>query len=196
MGESKMITRTARESERHLVDCCLKGDLSAFHILMDENQRMVYAVLSRILPIREDVDDLAQEAFLKAYHALPQFRGDSAFGTWVCRIAIRMAIRRSKSLAKNATFSLDDSNRMDTSLIRSQDPGPYEQIQAKERDLAVRKAVMRLPEYHRLVLGLHYFEGMSCPQIAELIGCSVGTVWSRLHYGCSKLKEELSWLSD
>ncbi len=194
VGEQMAIARPAQDQDSAAIERCIGGDLSAFRALVERHQRAVYAVVSRILPNRDDADDIVQEVFVQAYRSIASFRGDASFSTWLCRIAINAAIKRAKTQGRRQTISLDDEEFANDALLRSEDPGPEEQIQRSARDAAVRKAVMALPEKHRLVVAMHYFDGHSCQEIADTIGCSVGTVWSRLHYASRKLKEDLAWL--
>lgn len=196
MGEQMAIASPSRDQDSAAIARCVGGDLSAFRGLVEKHQRAVYAVVSRILPNRDDADDIVQDVFLQAYRSIASFRGDSSFSTWLCRIAINAAIKRAKSQSRRQTVSLDDQELAVDALVKSDEPGPEELLQRGEREEAVRKAVLALPEKHRLVVALHYFDGRSCQEIAETLDCSIGTVWSRLHYANKKLKEELTWLLD
>lgn len=194
MSEQITANQLAHDSDSAVIERCKKGDLQAFRTLVERHQRAVYAVVSRILMNPEDIEDTVQETFLQGYRSIASFRGDSSFGTWICRIAIHAAFKHSKDLGKHLAFSLDDDEMATDAILRSSEPGPEELLQQSEREKAIRKAVMALPEKHRLVIALHYFDGLSCQEIAEYVGCSVGTIWSRLHYASKKLKEDLSWL--
>jgi RNA polymerase sigma-70 factor (ECF subfamily) len=143
----------------------------------------------------EDVDDLVQDTFVLAYSSLGRFRGESSFSTWLYTIAVNTTIKHLRKARARQTVSIDDPDaRLDTSAMVGAEPGPGVCAENGERREAVRRAVESLPERHRMVVVLHYFEDYSCEEIARIMRCSVGTVWSRLHYACRKLRGQLGWL--
>jgi RNA polymerase sigma-70 factor, ECF subfamily len=191
-GDNPPEALSGAPSELEIVACCLGGDRDVYRLLVEANQRLVYAAVSKILTRREDVEDVAQEAFLQGYKNLRSFRGDSSFSTWIYRIAVNLALRRAQQLRKQGWQSLDEA---DVPQKQSSGPdNPEDRLVLEERCEAVRRAVLKLPEKHRAVVALHYFENRSCPEIAGILGCSLGTVWSRLHYALKHLKKELDWL--
>lgn len=185
------------QTDAELVRRVVAGDTGAYGELVRRHQSMVYAIVSRITADKDDADDVAVEVFTQAYKSLSSFQSKSTFSTWLYRIAVNRAIRYSKQRSRRGAVSVDDpdSRLMDT-LTSPDSNRPESVLSDKERREAVRKAVSELPEKHRLVVILHYFSGLSCEQTAETLGCSVGTVWSRLHHACNKLKDRLDWLSD
>lgn len=178
-----------------LVSRVKAGDTNAFSVLVDRYQRPVYGIVSRMVHSREDVDDVVQEVFVSAYTALDRFRGDAKFSTWLYTIAVNKTLNRIKKLGHQRTVSMDDPETgLQLVLKEDKTPLPEDLLQDREKVDAVRKAIDSLPSKQRIVVVLHYFEQYSCEEIAAILKCSVGTVWSRLHYACKKLKGELLWL--
>lgn len=177
---------------RRAVDRCLAGDRDAFRVVVDAYGRMVANLVSRMVPQREEAEDLVQEIFLQAYRSLGSFRGDSRLGTWIYRIAVNKTLRRLSQLRRHSAASLEDVEAH-ALLPALTEESPLRQVcKAEEKD-RVRQAIAALPDKQRLVVMLHYFEDLSCQEIAEVLGCSVGTVWSRLHYALRRLRNELLW---
>lgn len=178
---------------------CRDGDMSAFGELVSRHEKRIYALVSRILGATasaDDVDDTVQDVFVQAWRALPRFRGDSKFSTWLYRIATNMAIkqwhRRKRLRLTVADEELPENLRV--SMMTDPSPSPADHAESQARDRALRASIDALPEKQRTVVLLHYFEDYSCEEVAQVIGCSVGTVWSRLHYACRKLRGNLEWL--
>ncbi|BDI29983.1 RNA polymerase sigma factor [Capsulimonas corticalis] len=173
--------------------------MSAFGELVSRHEKRIYALVSRILGATasaDDVDDTVQDVFVQAWRALPRFRGDSKFSTWLYRIATNMAIkqwhRRKRLRLTVADEELPENLRV--SMMTDPSPSPADHAESQARDRALRASIDALPEKQRTVVLLHYFEDYSCEEVAQVIGCSVGTVWSRLHYACRKLRGNLEWL--
>jgi RNA polymerase sigma-70 factor (ECF subfamily) len=179
-----------------LVQRASAGDVAAFGILVQRYQRPMAGLVSRMVDNPEDVDDIVQELFIRAWKGLPRFRGDAQFSTWIYRIAVNTAIKYRSRRKGEATLSLstEDLTRGVDSLEAPAD-GPTDQggdpflaVQRGEKEEMVRRAVQSLPDKQRSVVVLHYFEGRSCEEISQIVGCSLGTVWSRLHYACKRLR--------
>jgi RNA polymerase sigma-70 factor (ECF subfamily) len=199
--ETAIVTRDpslavrAQVTDNDLVLRARDGDLKAYGELVSRHQRSVYGIVSRMVSSPEDVDDLAQDIFVLAYKAIGRFRGDSSFSTWIHRIAVNTTIKHMKKTKPRQAASIDDPGLgMDNILACEGVLSPSEAAEDGERKDAVRRAVEGLPEKHRVVVVLHYFEDYTCEEIAKVLNCSVGTVWSRLHYACRKLKGQLDWL--
>jgi len=182
-------------AERDAVARCLAGDRDAYQLLVELHQRRVYAAASRILSHREDVEDAVQEAFILGFRNLRSYRGESSFGTWIYKIAINVALRKASHLRKQAWLPLAEDRDRDPCAAANQE-GSLDATAKEQRREAVRQAVSRLPEKHRAVVALRYLDGYSCSEVARILGCSLGTVWSRLHYALKALKEELGDLQD
>jgi RNA polymerase sigma-70 factor, ECF subfamily len=177
-------------AEATLVKQAAAGDRHAFGQLVERYKRPMASVVLRLVSRSEDVDDIVQDVFIRAWGGLPNFRGDAQFSTWLHKIAINTALKhRARYRKERENISVDD---MLVELPQTDDKDdPHQRAERKEQELRVRQAVEGLPEKQRVVVVLHYFEGYSCEEIGGLIGCSVGTVWSRLHYACKKLKGTL-----
>ena len=189
------------DEDAALVRRCRRGETEAFGLLVARHDKRVYALVARVLgpgAAPDDVDDVAQDVFVQAWRALPKFRQDARFSTWLYRIATNMAIKqwhRAKQSHQRAVSSEDLPETVRAALA---DPraGPADEAQQRARDQALRTAIERLPEKQRTVVLLHYFEDHTCEEVAALLDCSVGTVWSRLHYACRKLRGQLGWLEE
>jgi RNA polymerase sigma-70 factor (ECF subfamily) len=183
-------------SDAALVGRATQGDVAAFGVIVERYQRPMAALVSRMTANPDDVDDIVQELFLRAWKGLPRFRGDAQFSTWLYRIAVNTAIKhRSRHRNENAlSLSADnlvgglDALHAPSDAAPTQGGDPFRAAHQKEREETVRRAVMSLPDKQRSVVVLHYFEGHSCEEISKIVGCSLGTVWSRLHYACKRLK--------
>ena len=196
------------DSDAPLVRRAATGDRAAFKELFERYQRPIAAVVGRMVASPDDVDDILQETFLRAWKGLPKFRGDAQFSTWLYRIGVNTAIkyrtRRRNETAPLVSLNADPETGLggieslpadaDADPLRGGDP--FAAAQAEEQTKFLQEAVRALPEKQRSVVLLHYFEGKSCEEISEVVGCTVGTVWSRLHYACKRLKGVLSGSPD
>ena len=182
-----------------LVDRARRQDLDAYNELVARYQRRIYALVYHMTSNREDSEDLVQDVFVKAYRSLAYFKGDSSFYTWIYRIAVNRTINFLKKRKRTSAMSLDD---VDQAIER--DPS-YVELSAREspvRDMAItelqeklNKALQTLSEKHRSVVVLHDIEGVPHDEIARMLGCSCGTVRSRLHYARAQLQNELAEFS-
>jgi RNA polymerase sigma-70 factor, ECF subfamily len=190
---------TQDDTDQQLVQRVQAGDKSAFNLLVLKYQHRVLKLVSRFVNDAAEAEDVAQEAFIKAYRALPSFRGDSAFYTWLYRIAI--------NTAKNALVS--NRRRPVDFDLDMQDPEQYER-QARLRDAdtpegvmlteeireVVEKAMEQLPEDLRTAIVLRELEGLSYEEIAEAMDCPVGTVRSRIFRAREAIDKKLKPLLD
>jgi RNA polymerase sigma-70 factor, ECF subfamily len=196
---------TGSSGDATLVRKAAAGEREAFRLLFERYQRPMAALVGRMISSPDDVDDILQEVFLRAWKGLPNFRGDAQFSTWLYRIAVNTAIkyrsRRRNDTAPLVSLSVDEERGgangleslpadADADPLRGGDP--CRAAQRREQDALIRRAVQALPEKQRSVVLLHYFEGRSCEEISGMVGCSLGTVWSRLHYACKRLRGVLT----
>ena len=189
------LSERKEEVDNELVLRARDGDLAAYSELVSRYQRAIYGIVSRMVVARDDVDDLVQDVFVLAYRSIGRFRGQSAFSTWLHSIAVNTTIKHLKKMKTRQAMSIDDPNTgIEETLVSDSHRPPVDAAEDMERKQAVRVAVDELPEKHRAVVILHYFEDYSCDEIAKILNCSVGTVWSRLHYACKKLRGQLDWL--
>jgi RNA polymerase sigma-70 factor (ECF subfamily) len=161
-----------------------------------KHERAVCGVVCRMIENRDDVDDIVQDIFVTAFRSLASFKGEAAFSTWLYRIAVNTSIKQMKKTKIRQAASIDDPlSGLCEILVAGNGDAPEDAAERRERGEAVRRAVLTLSDKHRAVVVLHYFQDLSCDEIAEVTGCSVGTVWSRLHYACKKLQGQLDWLT-
>jgi RNA polymerase sigma-70 factor (ECF subfamily) len=148
---------------------------------------------------REDAEDLLQDVFLKAWQALPGFEGKSSFYTWIYRIAVNRAINFVKKRKRRQGMSLDDLDagieRDPTMVELASNDTPHRQSQLREVQEKLNAALQKLSEKHRAVVVLHDIEGVPHQEIGEILGCSSGTVRSRLFYARQQLQAELADLN-
>ena len=179
-----------------LVQRVQKGDKTAFDLLVLKYQHKVVKLVTRYLRDPSDAEDVAQEAFIKAYRALPQFRGDSAFYTWLYRIAINTAKNAIVSRDRSPIdFDLDMQNieESNSMQLRLADPEtPESLLQTEEIRVTVNEAIEALPEDLRTAIVLRELEGLSYEDIAQAMDCPVGTVRSRIFRAREAIDRRLS----
>ena len=177
-----------------------KGDKSAFDLLVRKYQHKVVKLVSRYMRDPADAEDVSQEAFIKAYRALPQFRGDSAFYTWLYRIAINTAKNALLSRDRNPVeFDLDMQNIEESSAMQGRlaDPETPESLLATEEIReTVNRAIAALPEDLRTAIVLRELEGLSYEDIAAAMDCPVGTVRSRIYRAREAIDHSLADVFD
>ncbi len=182
--------------EAVLVSRARQGDLGAYDELVRLYQERIYATVYHMTANHEDANDLAQEAFIKAYQALKSFKGGSSFYTWVYRIAVNKTINFLKQRKHRTHMSLDDLDfnaEHDPDLVALiSDKTPRREIDLSELQEKLNTAMQKLSEPHRLVVTLHDVQGSSHEEIAEIMGCNIGTVRSRLFYARQQLQALLS----
>jgi RNA polymerase sigma-70 factor (ECF subfamily) len=182
--------------EAELILRAQRGDLGAFSQLMERVQGRIYGLLYNMTSSKEDAEDLLQEVFIKAHASLPKFKGQSSFYTWVYRIAVNRAINFVKKRKKRQGLSLDDLDlgiERDPALVEmSSSETPDRNIHLKELQEKLNTALQELSEKHRTVVIMHDIQGMPHHEIADVIGCSPGTVRSRLFYARRELQSILS----
>ena len=176
------------ESDLELLEKVRSGDTAAYGELVNRHAGVVSGVVSRMVDDRDDVDDVVSQVFVKAYRSLASFRGRCAFSTWLYRIAANTSISYRSARARHRHISVDDPDTGIAAALESPDAdNPQNAAERSQMRAAVRTAVNALPEKHRVVVVLYYFQSMPCQEIAAILGCSVGTVWSRLHHACKNL---------
>ena len=186
---------TSAESDQELVDRAKNGDLKAFDLLVLKYQRRVFRLISRVIKNNSEVEDVAQERFIKAFRAIHQFRGDSAFYTWLYRIAV--------NTAKNYLFSKGKRPIALSELKKSEDSDSFDMLDAVSNENpegnmaglqiaeAVNKAVKKLPEELSTAVVLREMDGLSYEEIAEVMNCPIGTVRSRIFRAREAIAQEL-----
>tara|TARA_R110002049_G_scaffold49267_12_gene141193 strand:+ start:6357 stop:6956 length:600 start_codon:yes stop_codon:yes gene_type:complete len=174
---------TAGVTDQQLVARVQKGDSRAFDLLVLKYQHKIFALIGRYVRDADEVQDVAQEAFIKAYRALPRFRGDSAFYTWLYRIAINTAknylVSRSRR-PPGSDIELEDAEYLENGGSLREIENPENALFGAELKAVVEDAISALPEDLRTAITLREFEGLSYEDIADIMGCPIGTVRSRI----------------
>ena len=165
-----------------LVAECLKGDEHAFRRLVDNHRTRLHALASGILQDSDQASDAVQDAFLKAYNALGEYRGNGVFGAWIRRILVNHCLSLLRQ--RHNYLSLDDLDRDVASWERS----PEEQLMAANEADAVHRAMGRLPAHYRTALVLRVVEGLSYREIAQLLAVRESTVETWIHRGRMRLR--------
>ena len=189
-----------REIDQQLVERAQRGDKQAFGLLVQKYQRKLARLLSRFIRDPAEVEDVAQEAFIKAYRALPAFRGDSAFYTWLYRIGINTAKNYLMALGRRAPTSTE----VDAEEAEGFDAGeqlrdintPESVLLSKEIAQTVNATIEKLPEELRTAIQMREIEGMSYEDIAKAMDCPIGTVRSRIFRAREAVSEQLRPLLD
>ncbi|MFC6632160.1 RNA polymerase sigma factor RpoE [Microbulbifer taiwanensis] len=178
-----MTAQQASPSDRELVERVQKGDKRAFDLLVLKYQHKIVAVVSRFIKDHAEVQDVTQEAFIKAYRALANFRGESAFYTWMYRIAINTAKNHLVSRSRRPPSSdvdLEDAEFYSGADLLRDNETPENQLFRDQLEATVHEAIRALPEDLRSAVTLRELEGLSYEEIAEVMSCPVGTVRSRI----------------
>ncbi len=190
-------TSTAQVDISELVHRAKEGDDEAFGMLVEQYQDKIYGYVSRMLHDPEEAEDVAQEVFIRAYQNLAGFREAASFPTWLYRIATNLAIdaARSRKSRWGETVSLDEPAETDAGEISRQLPGDrrgtVSQVESSHLQQIVAEAIAQLSAKLRTVIMLYDIEGLSYEEIAQVLGCPVGTVKSRLFNARSQLRDKL-----
>jgi RNA polymerase sigma-70 factor (ECF subfamily) len=184
-----------REVDHQLVERAQRGDKHAFELLVIKYQRKLARLLSRFIRDASEVEDVTQEAFIKAYRALPTFRGDSAFYTWLYRIGINTAKNYLVAMGRRAPTSTEfDSEDAETfedgDQLRDVNT-PEAELLSKEIAQTVNDTMQQLPEELRTAITLREIEGLSYEDIAASMNCPIGTVRSRIFRAREAIAEKL-----
>jgi RNA polymerase sigma-70 factor, ECF subfamily len=189
-----------REIDQRLVEQVQRGDKRAFELLVAKYQRKIFRLLSRLIRDQGEIEDVAQEAFIKAYRALPNFRGESAFYTWLYRIAINTAknflVAQGRRAPTSTETEIEDAERLEDASQLRDVATPDSLLLSKQVGAAVNRAIEKLPEDLRTAIVLRELEGLSYEEIAESMNCPIGTVRSRIFRAREAIANELRPLLD
>jgi RNA polymerase sigma-70 factor (ECF subfamily) len=192
-------TRKIEQLDEELVSRVQQGDKSAYDILVVRYQHKIIQLVNRYVKDHSEAQDVAQETFIKAYRALGSFRGDSAFYTWLYRIAINTAKNYLVSRTRrNSDYQVDvqDAEAIENAPQLQGLETPEHHLLGEEIVKTIQSAIEHLPEEMRVAIMLREFEGMSYEEIAEAMDCPVGTVRSRIFRAREAIDNKLNPLLD
>jgi len=189
-----------READQALVERVQAGDKQAYGLLVAKYQRKLLRLVSRLVRDTAEAEDVTQEAFIKAYRALPNFRGDSAFYTWLYRIGVNTAKNWLVANGRRAPTSTeldneDAENYGESDLLRDVDT-PERLLMSKQIGETVNSAMAELPEELRTAISLREVDGLSYEEIAQVMDCPIGTVRSRIFRAREAIAAKLRPLLD
>lgn len=171
--------------DRELVAAVLAGDRVAFDLIVERHRRPVYQICYRFMGNHEDASDLTQDVFLRAYRGLKNFKGNSALGTWLHRIAVNTCLNR-VALKTPRTEPIEETQFVDT---RSESPS--ERVLRDERAVRVREAIAQLPKKQRAALIMRTYQELSHQEIAQALGTSVGAAKANVFHALQNLRKLL-----
>lgn len=185
---------TARESDQQLVERVQQGDKRAFDLLVSKYQQRIINLVGRFVRNPNDAMDVTQEAFLKAYRALPKFRGDSAFYTWMYRIAVNtaknyLAVQSRRPLEVDQDY--EEIEQIDSSGVLRDQATPEHMLLRDEIQDTLIRTIEELPEDLRTAITLREVEGLSYEDIAAVMECPIGTVRSRIFRAREAIDKQL-----
>lgn len=173
-----------REVDQQLVERAQSGDKHAFELLVAKYQRRLGRLISRFVRDAAEAEDVTQDAFIKAYRALPAFRGDSAFYTWLYRIGINTAKNHLLALGRRAptttAFDAEEAEEFEDAALLHEVSTPENELMSKQVVDVVNASLQQLPDDLRMALTLREIEGLSYEEIAAVMNCPIGTVRSRI----------------
>jgi len=190
------LTREYTPTDEELIARVLAGDEASYGTLVIRYRDYVYTIAVRIVGSEEDAEDVAQEAFVRAHRALPRFRGDSKFSSWLYRIATNRALTHLKKRRRRAvTVDIESGSHVEAVISddgRSEEMSPELRVRDEEFRCAVRAAVLELPEQYRVVVTLFYLEERSYKEVAATLGIPMGTLKTHLHRARALLRDILT----
>ena len=185
--------------DKQLVERVRRGDKRAFDLLILKYQHKIISIVGRYLGDRNDVQDVSQETFIKAYRAIPNFRGESAFYTWLYRIAINTAKNHLVSKSRrppNIDIDIDDGEFQDSSAVLRDNESPQASLATKQMEEVIFRAIENLPAELRVAVTLREFEGLSYEEIARIMDCPVGTVRSRIFRAREAIEQKITLMDN
>ena len=194
-----MAENDTQQLDLELVKRVQRGDSAAFDLLVRKYQHRIAALIGRYIADWSEVQDVAQDTFIRAYRAIGNFRGDAQFYTWLHRIAVNTA--KNHLVAGNrrppgADIDVEDAEQFDTGVRLRDTDTPERELMRQQLEQTVMRAVEALPEELRLAINLREVDGLSYEEIAERMGCPIGTVRSRIFRAREAIDQEMRPLLD
>lgn len=174
-----------QDAERALIERCRTGDERAFAELVDAYKDLVHGMAWRLASDRSQVDDLAQDVFLKIHRGLPYFRGEARLSTWIYRIVLNVCAQARPRHPREVSID-DDRGGRPVELRR--DDAAFADVELRDR---LEKAIAKLPEHYRALVAAHHLQGVQYEALAEALGIPLGTVKTHLHRAKRRLRELL-----
>jgi len=191
---------TEREIDQQLVERAQKGDKKAFDVLVGKYRRKLERLLSRSIRDPAEIEDVAQEVFIKAYRALPSFRGDSAFYTWLYRIGINTAnnhlVSKGRRAPTSTEYDAEEAESFEDAVYLRDINTPESLLLSRQIGDTIHAAIEGLPDELRTAIVLRELEGHSYEEIAQMMDCPIGTVRSRIFRAREAVAERLRPLLD
>lgn len=194
-----MASEEVENTDQQLLDRVFKGDKHAFDLLVLRYQHRILGLIGRFINDPAEVEDVAQEAFIKAYRALPKFRGDSQFYTWLYRIAINTAKNYLVARGRRppaTDVDVEDAEFMEHNTALTDIESPEASQERDDLQRVINEAIEDLPEDLRTAFTLREFSGLSYEEITEIMDCPVGTVRSRIFRAREALDKKIRPLLD
>jgi len=195
-ADSEVLDEQQGPTDEELVLKAQQGDVHAFNELVERYHGKIYGLTYNMTSNREDAEDLTQEVFIKAFQALPRFKGKSSFYTWLYRIAVNKTINYRKKRNRKRALSLDQFDQeIKTDEVYhdlTSKGSPLRNVSLTELQKKMNEALLTLSDKHRTVVVLHDMQGIPHEEIAKMVGASVGTIRSRLFYARRQMQVELA----
>ena|SRR5690554_5556800 len=194
-----MADNDPQQLDNELVKRVQRGDSAAFDLLVRKYQHRIAALIGRYVADWSECQDVAQETFIRAYRAIGSFRGDAQFYTWLHRIAVNTAKNHLVALGRRppgADIDVADAEQFDSGVRLRDNDTPEREMMRREMEQTVLRAVEGLPEELRVAISLREVDGLSYEEIAQRMGCPVGTVRSRIFRAREAIDQELRPLMD
>lgn len=180
------------DSDVALVRRARDGDYGAFERLYERHRTMVFRYAYQMVPRRDDAEDIVQEAFVRAYQNLPRYRDEAKFTTWLLRIVTNLCTDQARMSTRRTALEQQEATGALTWMTLGETEDPVENLELDRRVIALRKALSALPPHHRGVIVLRDIEEREYPEIAQILGCSVGGAKLRVLRARRALKERMA----
>jgi RNA polymerase sigma-70 factor (ECF subfamily) len=171
-------------TDQYIIDLCLKGDTNSFKVLVERYQGFVYTIVFRMLKVREEAEEVAQDTFIKAFESLASYKGEAKFSSWLYSIAYRKALDAIRKNKKHRAGELiEEITEGEVETISN----ALEYLQDEERKMAIQECILKLPEEEAAIISLYYFEEQSVREIAAITNLSEDNIKVKLFRSRKKL---------